>query len=327
LRGREREETPMSTEYCTIPKFRKAKRLVRWVGDNGYRQRLPRDREEVFFKEHSEGKLNLNFIASYSAYVGPIPEMEFMLMGQGEHIIPYAKNCRSHGRMIGDVLRDSITDEASLLTYARNFGRLPPHLEERITLPGIAVSYSETVVRGRLPEEMELRIFSRESAYQVFQYAKNCRFLPEGHLHECLKGSPNAIVEHMKWIRNSASALPDDLRDSLVGDDDSLLEWAKLHGRLPEHLERTLTKPKVCLEYATRVLRGRLPPEVESCLLNDHKAAISYAFNVIRGFAPCRLPEEIHASIVMKSFEHTDDGDIKKYIAACDSDPNRMGNK
>jgi hypothetical protein len=121
--------------------------------------------------------------------------------------------------------------------------------------------------------------------------------------------------------------LPDDLRDCLAGDDDSLLEWAKIYGRLPDHLERTLSKPKACLEYASKVLRGRLPLEVESCLLKDHRTAVNYAFTVIRGFAPCRLPEEIHASIVMKSFEHTEDQEIKRYIAACDSDPNRMGNK
>jgi len=319
----------MSTEYSTIPKFRKVSRLVCWVSYNKTRERLSRDREEIFFKEYREGKLNLGHIVSYSAHVGALPEMEFMLFGS-DKIVAYAKNCRSHGRMIGDTLRDSITNEGELISYARNFGRLPPHLEDRITSPGGAVSYSESVVRGRLPEDMEKRIFCPKGAYQVFQYAKNNRLLPlpESHLHECLKGSPVAIVEHMKWLRsNSMGSLPDDLRDSLVGDDASLYEWAKLNGRLPEHLESTLSDPKVCLEYASKVLRGRLPLEVEACLLKDHKAAISYAFTVIRGFAPCRLPEEIHASIVMKSFEHTEDQEIKRYIAACDSDPNRMGNK
>lgn len=318
----------MSTEYSTIPKFRKAKRLAKWVADNGHRTRLPRDREEIFFKEHSEGKLNLGFLTQYSAYVGPLPEMEPMLFGSGDHIITYAKNVRNHGRMISDALRDSITDQSDLATYARNFGRLPPHLEERITSPGIAVHYSGTVVRGRLPEDMELRVFSKDSASHVQEYIQKHNFIPEGHLHECLKGSPNAIVEHMKLLRRvSSTNLPNDLRDCLAGHDSCLYEWAKFNGRLPEHLEMTLSNPGVCLDYASNVLRGRLPLEIEAHLLKDHKAAIKYAFQVIRGFAPCRLPEEIHASIVMKSFEFPEDQDIKRYIAACDSDPNQMGNK
>lgn len=313
------------------PKFRKTKRLISWMQLTGARGRLPRDREEVFFKEHAAGTLDAQMVASYSAWAGRVPEMEFMLRGDGKAIIRYAQNLRQNFGIAVDVideLRDTILSDADLLEWARKFGRLPPHLEERINEPAIAVTYSDYVVRGRLPVEMENRVFSTQSALNVFNYIKIHHLgLVEGHLKECLVGSTTAIVEYMKYLRSYGLKLPNDLRDCLAGDNGSMLAWSRIYGRLPSHLEETLSDPPVCLDYAVSVLHGRLPLSAEACLLNDHKVAVDYAFKVIRGFAPCRLPEEIHASIIMKSFEFTDDPQIKRYVAACDSDPNRMGNK
>jgi hypothetical protein len=309
-----------------IPKFRKSKRLVEWVRNNSIHERLPAEREEVFRKEHAEGKLSPTFITQYSAFVGPLPDMEHMLMGVGPSIIQYAKNIRVFGAAIGDALRDSLPTDADLLGYAKLLGRLPGHLESRISDPGVAVTYS-AFIRERLPEEMELRIFSDKTAFSVMKYVKDHGILPSGHLYECLKGGADTIVEYMKYLRPKGLALPDEMRDLLAGKDDCLYEWAKLNGRLPEHLERTLGKPSVCLEYAVNVLRGRLPLAIEEeVLTKDYAVAIQYGFKVMRGFAPVRLPEVVHTSIMAQSFAFPDNPEIKRYVAACDSDPNRTGN-
>jgi hypothetical protein len=50
-----------------------------------------------------------------------------------------------------------------------------------------------------------------------------------------------------------------------------------------------------------------------------HNAAVRYAFNVIRAFAPgaAALKQIPRLTLVMKSFELPDDTLIKKYIDAC----------
>jgi hypothetical protein len=46
----------------------------------------------------------------------------------------------------------------------------------------------------------------------------------------------------------------------------------------------------------------------------------------MRGFAPCRLSDNLHTYMVMKSFQEPDNEHIKTYMDASESNPSLVGN-
>jgi len=115
--------------------------------------------------------------------------------------------------------------------------------------------------------------------------------------------------------------------DLFKGKSGCLGDWAGMTDeRLPDYLEDSIDDPDVLLDYSKRVLRGRLPSHLEDVFFKDVRVATEYAFEVIRGFAPVKLPDALHNFVIAESFRNPDDRRIKTYMKACESDPNKTGN-
>lgn len=207
-----------------IPKFRNTARLIRWMKKMGWSERLPPDREEVFFKTKKEEP---HYVA------------------------------------------------ANLANYCWIVGKVDERLE------GLLKSHPTPVI----------------------EYARMCHHRGFGEISEDLKNS----------IKTYSSAL---------------YYLAELYGkRLPVELEDCFDDPRWAFQYSKEILRGRLPSHLESVFFKDTAYASRYAFEVIRGFAPVKLPDDLHSFMIMKSFENPDDDYIKEYMQASESDPNKIGNK
>jgi hypothetical protein len=84
--------------------------------------------------------------------------------------------------------------------------------------------------------------------------------LREG-LKNRLKASNSAIIEYGRIQRSYGRTLDTGLQDSLAGDSHRLYELASsiIGGRLPEHLESTMSDGSQLYQYARMVIKGRLP--------------------------------------------------------------------
>jgi hypothetical protein len=187
-----------------------------------------------------------------------------------------------------------------------------------------------SVEGGRLPLDRE-RCFFRtknedrpEVAACVAKYARWAGRMPE--CEGLLLGHNDSVLIYLRHVRNKGADVSEVLVDSLAGDNRNLYRWARDFGRLPKHLEDTMTESRFLFLYAKEVLRGRLPSHLEFRLIGDDYHSGKYAFDIIRGFAPVRLPDEMHNFMLMKSFEEPDNEYVRAYIEACDSDPNEVGN-
>lgn len=144
------------------------------------------------------------------------------------------------------------------------------------------------------------------------------------------------ILKYIKIVHSREQEVNPDLVQALKmkGGSGYLFSWAShIKKRLDEDLENALDDgttncPRWCYRYAKEVLRGRLPAHLEEVFskYDDAYHASKYAFDVIRGFAPCRLPDDIHTYMVMKSFQDPDNDHIKTYMDASESNPDHVGN-
>ena len=183
----------------------------------------------------------------------------------------------------------------------------------------------------RLPPDRESVFFRtkketpKEVASCVAHYS--CRTGCLGaELEALLVHDRDSVVEYVHRVASRNQEVSGFLLESLSGDSRNLYRAAKDVGRLPDHLERTISEPRYAFLYAKDVLRGRLPRHLEDVFYKDAFWAAKYAFEVIRGFASVRLPEELHTFMVMKSFEDPNNEHIRTYMEASESDPDRVGN-
>jgi len=183
---------------------------------------------------------------------------------------------------------------------------------------------------GRLPRDRE-RCFFRtkkedrpEVAACVAKYARWAGRLPE--CEDLLLGYNDSVSLYLRHVHNRGDEVSEVLVDSLSGDSRNLYSWARRFGRLPKHLEDTITESRFLFLYAKEVLRGRLPSHLELRFIGDDYHSGKYAFEIVRGFAPVRLPDEMHNFMVMKSYAEPNNKYVRAYIEACDSDPNVVGN-
>lgn len=148
----------------------------------------------------------------------------------------------------------------------------------------------------------------------------------EPEFEALLAPNHDSIVQYVRHMNHWKSGYLPSVVDELAGDSRCLYRVADCIGRLPKHLEDTISEPRYTFMYALEVLRGRLPRHLEDVFFKDTHYAAKYAFEVIRGFSSVRLPDELHSFMVMKSFENPEDEDIRTYMDATDNDPNKMGN-
>ena len=156
------------------------------------------------------------------------------------------------------------------------------------------------------------------------------------NLENLFLSQPRSCLNYIKTVHNRGQEVNPVLVQALKakGTSDILFAWAiHLKKRLAEDLENALDDgtegcTKFCYRYAKEVLRGRLPGHIEEVFskYDDEYYASKYAFDVIRGFAPVRLPDKIHTYMVLKSFQDPGNEYIKTYMDAAESNPDVVGN-
>jgi hypothetical protein len=288
----------MSESTLHIPKFRSVERLTDWVRRRYVRNRLPAEHEQVFFKVAEKNPKSVaKHVALYAAWVGPLGEgLESLLRADSEKIMAYGE-CISRAPWqlkLPEHLHSGLAGDFKLLIrLARHLGRrLSPELELSMLAcddkeaASRLVSYADMV--GPLDEDLERRIV---------------------HDHD-------KILKYFQILVRNKRELPRWMMDELKGDSVNLYHLSRnfIWGRLPEDLENTMDNPGVLYDYAKSTLHSRLPEHLEMMFLKDHRFAIRYAFDVVRGFANVKLPDELHSMLVMKSFENPNDNEIKRYV-------------
>jgi len=183
----------------------------------------------------------------------------------------------------------------------------------------------------RLPREREQVFFttkgeSPENVASCLARYSHWSGKLESDLEELLKPHRDSVLDYIRVVVGMEQEASESLMLSLSGDSRNLYRLGKVVGRLPQTLEDTISEPKFAFLYAKEVLCGRLPRHLEDVFFKDAYFAAKYAFEVIRGFSPVRLPDELHAFMIMKSFEEPDNENIRAYMEAAESDPDKVGN-
>ena len=138
---------------------------------------------------------------------------------------------------------------------------------------------------------------------------------------ELLSVQPNdrysrAADAGMSYAKICSPNIPDKLEKLLW--DKRALDYSILTGkRIPPEIEELKFKSmdsEEILMYAKAVFKGRFPQDLEEFLLGNVEACLYYAKNVVFG----QLPEPLHTSIIMKSFENDEDeyesNQINQYV-------------
>lgn len=288
----------MSDIALHVPKFRCVARLTDWVRRRYIKNRLSADREEVFFKvAEKDPQLVAKHVALYSQWVGPLDEaLESLLKVSPEKVMSYGEMISRPPWLVklpGHLHSSLKGNFQLLLRLARHLGgRISPELESSMIVP----------------EE-------KETASRLSSYAEIVGPLNED-LERLIVADHDKILKYFSLLSRHEQELPRWMMDELKGDSINLYHLSRnfIRGRLPEDLENTMDDPSILYEYAKHTLRSRLPEHLELCFLKDHRYAVKYAFEVVRGYADVKLPEQLHAMVVMKSFENPDDNEIKRYI-------------
>jgi hypothetical protein len=194
-------------------------------------------------------------------------------------------------------------------------------------------------LRDRLPAEREKVFFECheknpiEAASQLAKYASFVGKL-DAPLENLFLSEQKSLLHYIKIVHNLGQEVNQDLVRALKGSSSFIFSWAHhTKMRLDEDLENALDDgtrscPRWCYRYAKEVLKGKLPEHLEEVFskYDDSYHASKYAFDVIRGFAPCRLSDNLHTYMVMKSFQNTNVEHIKVYMEASESNPSLVGN-
>lgn len=314
-----------------IPNFRLPGRLISWMRDNCIRERV-HSAEKVFFDTRISVESRSWNLSEYAKLVGELPtELEDILIQNTEACVAYAgvMNSRTPARFM-----DACASYPSVLVRlaAKIGGRLPPHLEEKITTPDEYTSYI-TNVRTRIPEMEERILFSAppsraasHAALRIMENfngfgskARDSSCLDDPELKRLISQSVGAVEAYMDFLGRRGRCIGSDFYGVFAGNGALMLKLANhLQRRLPEELERTWEDPRTLVAYAMKFVRKRLPEYLEDILVGDQHAARLYAFEVVRGFSSPRLSDRLHAFMLMKSFETPDDHDIKQYISECE---------
>lgn len=276
----------MSDTLVQPPRFRSTARLVQWVRRHRPTSRLPLESERCFFRSKEAPERVSNHLVEYAVRVGELgPDLE------------------------------SILHESCVVTYARNLcraGKRPSELvlnkirhKDLVYFSGYWCQF-----HGRLPESMERKFTDPIS---VAEYASNVGGLPD-YLEEMVLQDGDATMKYINALGTRDLPIPEKFFRALVGHDHHFCTVAEKYfrGRLPSYLEESIHTPDVALNYARRIIKGRLPEVVEqrAFLMKPHMA-VRYAFEVVRGFASVRLPDALHNSLLLHG---GDDPEIRRYI-------------
>lgn len=252
----------------SAPKFRTTSRLVQWVRRNRPIGRLPVESERCFFRsKEAPARISQNLLL-YANMVGPLgDELEAII--PDEEIHKYIAKIAQRGVKAKESLLGRVSDPMRLARLASSVGRLPERFEDLLVEPACVFAYAETL--GLLSESLEMR----------------------------LVGSPVHVAQYLWIVDNQGKEMPEHLLRALVGHDQYFMDLARRMKSLPKYLEDSIRTPIVALNYAIHVLKGRLPSHLEDVLAGDTECMVRYAFDVIRAHSSPRLPDNLHAAVML----------------------------
>lgn len=269
----------------SYPRFRSTSRLALWVRRRpGTASRLPPESERCFFKTKESPERVSDNLLKYAGIVGELdPDLEALFRGSDSY--SYSIHLVKRGVEPRESVLERLTEaELVRLCSFRGKRRLPERFERRIQTPGVAQSY--VVAVGESTPYME----------------------------DLILLDPDSCMRHIKFLLDAGVQPEERFLRAMAGQDRHFLELSsRLGGRIPDYLLETVTNPDVALAYAVRFLRGRLPPGVEEVFMNSPRHAVRYAFDVVRGFSCPRLPDFLHAAVIMSA--NMAESDVKRYVA------------
>lgn len=147
-----------------------------------------------------------SLMASYADNVGVLPErLEDVILGDSDSVVRYIKVLKTNFKEVPErFLRDLVGHDRHFVSLAQDIGRLPSYLEESIKDPYVAMNYAKYIIKGRLPEEVEVRVFHGSPrmavryGFEVVRGFASVR-LPEP-LHIALMLHPEQDSEIRKYI-------------------------------------------------------------------------------------------------------------------------------
>lgn len=153
--------------------------------------RIPEDHERRISSPH--------LAVHYAGRVGPVPSyLEDAIVESADSAMEYIEVLKTHFKDVPDrFMRALVGHDRHFLRLARALGgRIPSYLEESMTDPNVALAYARNYIRGRLPEEVEGRVFfnspgmAAKYAFEIIRgFSNPC--LPEA-LHNSVVLSPEA---------------------------------------------------------------------------------------------------------------------------------------
>lgn len=217
------------------------------------------------------------------------------------------RRSKRKGRLPEEVELLFLGDPEFCFRYAEAVGRLPENLENSVcekleedrethdrTIVNWIISYKQTV--GEITPRMQNILVNKLKNRLASKYDWG-------------------IERALKYALLCENVIPEDLERSLWSNEYSAFKYAVQSGkRVPPDLE-----PKAISEffdedevvsYSMKMFGGRLPFELECLLANKPDAALEYAKKIIIG----RLPEALHTAMIMKSFENGANDSVSEYL-------------
>lgn len=262
----------------SIPRFRTTTRLITWMRRNRVNERVPAEIEQVFFKSKESADRVSNNIRLYANMAGSVSEALESCILDGQ-LASYMVMMQRKGVAFKKALLDRLS--VPHLVYVSQYGKLPDY-EHKILSSSDVAEYASNV--GPLTEEMERRMY----------------------------GDPASIMRYFKVLGHHFQKPPKHLVDEMVGHDSHFMELSGMIGRLPSHLEESITDPYVALHYSRTVVKGRLPEVVERVFEKCPSVAASYAIHVVRAWSNPRLPDSLHAAVLLSGGGNDE---VRRYIA------------
>jgi hypothetical protein len=296
---------------------------------NGIQERIPQA-EKVFFKENIELRDRASGLVGYARQVGRLPaEMEEIVARCPDAACNYAAWVANIDQVPQNVIDSCAASVSHLIRMAGAIRRRIVHLEHMIADPDSYSRYA-TALYSRVPELEERILFS--GSFPDDELAKAALILVEhfsGHgwggipadspsndprIRGLLKAHKPVVKEYMGYLTRRGAKLPEEFHMMFAGDGEMLYRLADHLGRrLPPELESTWEGArKELVNYCGRYVKSRLPEELENRLLGDEDACHNYAFNIVRGFAPVRLSDSLHAFMTLSGGQQA-----KRYISEC----------
>lgn len=186
------------------------------------------------------------------------------------------------------------------------------------TINGLVKWVANNKRKTRLPSDREEVFFKlkelKTTPQMIYMYSSWVGPL-DRELERLMFANPTVTADYIVRCWHLGRE-PDDEILSVIKESDALILRVvrSMKARVPEWLEDQIRDPSSLVTYAKIAIRGRLPERLEQKLVGDLDACNDYAFGVIRGLASPKLPDPLHTFMVLKSFEMTDDEDLKEYF-------------